>query len=197
MGNTQPQLILDDLRRLTGPSLLWDKPGSIIDVLVTGLPLEQVVATWREQVRQLLDAVGWQDETSCSRVFAGGASLAISGPIDALYASCDINEVAWQRTCLQLSGEQLPNFESAVKELSQTIAAERNPNLVALQHAAAEHGAAFLWDDDLVSIGHGKGADATRSQCQIRHGLPAGLAEPFWRQPGAGYRCVQCRSTRG
>lgn len=157
MGNTQPQLILDDLRRLTGPSLLWDKPGSIIDVLVTGLPLEQVVATWREQVRQLLDAVGWQDETSCSRVFAGGASLAISGPIDALYASCDINEVAWQRTCLQLSGEQLPNFESAVKELSQTIAAERNPNLVALQHAAAEHGAAFLWDDDLVSIGHGKG----------------------------------------
>ena len=153
----QPQLILDDLRRLTGPSLLWDKPGSILDVLVTGMPLERVVTTWQQQVRQLLDAVGWHDETTCTRVFAGGASLALSGPIDALYASCDINEVAWQRSCLQLIGEPLPAVEAAVKALTQSIAAERNPRLVALQHAAADHGAAFLWDDDSVSIGHGKG----------------------------------------
>ena len=157
MSMTQPQLILDDLRRLTGPSLLWDKPGSIIDVLIAGWPAEQALASWQQQVRQLLDAVGWHNETSCTRIFAGGASLAISSPIDALYASCDINEIAWQRSCLQLTGEPLPDFEIAANELKQTIAAERNPSLIALQQAAAEHGAAFLWDDDIVSIGHGKG----------------------------------------
>ncbi|MGI9288112.1 MAG: Mur ligase family protein [Pseudomonadales bacterium] len=156
MNHAEPQLVIDDLRRLTGPSLLWDEPGSIIDVLVTGVPIEHVVESWQQQVRQLLDAVGWQSEASCVRVFDGGASLAISSPIDALYASCDVNEIAWQRSCLQIAGEELPDFESSVAELKKTIGEERNPNLIALQKFATEYGAAFLWDDDEVSIGHGK-----------------------------------------
>ncbi len=184
MHNTQPQLILDDVRRLTGPSLLWDRSGSIIDVLIAGITLEQVVTIWQHHVRQLLDAVGWHNEATCTRLFAGGASLAISSPIDTLYASCDINEVAWQRSCLQLAGAPLPDFEVAANELKQTIAVERNPGLIALQHAAAEHAAAFLWDDDLVSIGHGKGvqvwptAAAPASDCVNWHAaqtLPCAL----------------------
>ncbi len=168
MNSSQPQLLVDDLRRLTGPSLLWDKPGSIIDVLITGLPVAQVVVAWQQQVQYLLDAVGWHTDTSCTRLFAGGASLAISSPIDALYASCDINEIAWQRCCLQLTGEPLPAVDIAVQALTQTIAAERNPELIALQKAAAEHAAAFLWDDDEVSIGHGKGV-----QIWPTHAAPA------------------------
>lgn len=157
MSDATNQLILEDLRRLTGPSLLWQKPGSIIDVLISGLPIDQVVSEWQQQVRLLLDGVGWQAETTCVRVFDGGASLAISSPIDALYASCDLNESAWQRSCLQLGGQALPDLEETVTTLKQTIAAERKPNLIALQHAASKRGAAFLWDDDEVSIGHGKG----------------------------------------
>lgn len=154
---TEAQLILDDLRRLTGPSLLWSKPGSIIDAQINGFSRQRVVACWQRQVRQLLDAVGWQNEETCARVFVGGASLAISGPIDALYACCDINETAWQRTCMEIHGEELPAISAAVAELKKTIAEERNPNLIALQRAAAERGAAFIWDDDEVSIGHGRG----------------------------------------
>ena len=36
------QLIMDDCRRLTGPSLVWDKPGAIIDVLVEDMDMDGV-----------------------------------------------------------------------------------------------------------------------------------------------------------
>ena len=34
------QLIMDDCRRLTGPSLLWDKTGAILDVLIEDMDMD-------------------------------------------------------------------------------------------------------------------------------------------------------------
>ena len=73
---------LDDSRRLTGKSLLWDHPGAIIDGFVQGIDKATVVARWQDFAHQLLRAVAWPDEQTCARIFENGISVAISAPVD-------------------------------------------------------------------------------------------------------------------
>ena len=87
-----------DSRRLTGPNLLWDRPGAVLDVSFDNEDAEYAVETWCKQVRRMLRAVGWEQEQTCVRRFQDGASLAISAPVDALYAATDINDWAWEAT---------------------------------------------------------------------------------------------------
>ena len=68
-----------DSRRLTGPNVLWALPGAVIDVRFDDEGPDRVIAVWEEQVRRMLDAVGWETEQTCVRRFSGGASLAIPG----------------------------------------------------------------------------------------------------------------------
>ena len=76
-----------DSRRLTGPSLLLDRPGAVLEVGLEPSQVKDAVAAWERAARQLLDAVGWPDQQLASRAFSGGVSLALTAPIDVLYAA--------------------------------------------------------------------------------------------------------------
>ena len=94
------------------------------------------IAAWRAAARRLLDAVGWSAETLAVRPFAGGASLALTAPIDALYAATDLNEAAWEMAAAELAGRAAEPVAAVVARLRAAIAGERNPALVALREAA-------------------------------------------------------------
>ena len=147
-----------DARRLTGPSLLWNRPGSILDVQCTPDDTRKLIPVWDKHVKSMLSAVGWDEEVTCHWPLSGGVSLAFSAPIDVLYAASAINEWAW--VCCQATfGEtDMPNFDETVVEIKGAIEEEKNPALIVLEEAALEHGVSFLWDDDHVSIGHGDGS---------------------------------------
>jgi len=147
-----------DSRRLTGPNLLLDRPGAILEVSLSPEQAAAAVAAWASQVRRMLDAVGWRNEEIAARTFAGGASLAISAPIDALYTATEINDWAWDAVEAELAGRQAPDFQSAAARLRDEIAREANPRLLALRDAAAARGVAFLSDDRAASVGLGKGS---------------------------------------
>jgi len=148
-----------EVRRLTGPSLLLARAGAVVDVDVPhGAPTESIVSIWREQVRRILDEIGRPDETIAHRAFAGGLSLAVSAPIDALYTACDVNEWAWAAALAVLDGRPAPDAAAAAVDLRGKIAAESNPALIALRDAASARGVAFLWDTELASVGLGAGA---------------------------------------
>ncbi|MEO6196205.1 MAG: Mur ligase family protein [Thermoanaerobaculia bacterium] len=151
-----------DSRRLTGPNLLLDRPGAILEVSLTQEQAAAAVAAWAAQVRRMLDAVGWRDEEIAARTFAGGASLVISAPIDALYTATEINDWAWDAVEAELAGRQAPDFrldfQNAAARLRDEIAREANPRLLALRDAAAAHGVSFLSDDGAASVGLGKGS---------------------------------------
>lgn len=173
-----------DARRLTGPNLLWDKPGSILDVSCSEDEVPEVVDAWTIAVRRMLDAVGWADETLCVHQLAGGVSLAFSAPIDALYAATEINEWAWSVVSAGVAGEAVADFDEKADELRRAIKEEINPALLALQRAAVEHDVAFLWDDDDVSIGMGTGSrcwpfrdlpEPTGIDWSGVHDIPAGI----------------------
>lgn len=148
-----------DIRRLTGPSLLWNKPGSILDVRCSATEMQTLVPAWERHIRQLLDAVGWGDEQTCHRALSGGVSLAFSAPIDALYAASAINEWAWAGCEAERSQDDVADFDETVAAMRAAIDAEVNPALLQLEQAASIHGVAFLWDDDEVSVGLGKGSE--------------------------------------
>jgi len=144
-----------DARRLTGPNLLWDRPGSILDIACTPDEADIVIPFCEEQVRRMLDAVGWSGESIRHIRLSGGASIAFSAPIDALYAASAISEWVWQCCDAEFNGADATDFETSAAEIRTAIAEEVNPALLALDRAARDHGVAFLWDDDEVSVGHG------------------------------------------
>ncbi len=161
-------MILRDSRRLTGPNILWHRPSAVIDVALEATEgTNALVRAWQAHARRALDAVGWQDEELAHRRFASGVSLALSAPIDALYAATEVNEYAYEAAVAELAGETIPDLEKAAERLRREIAKERNPPVRLMQDAARDHGVAFLWDDDQVSVGMGK-----RSRTWPADGVP-------------------------
>lgn len=148
---------MTDLRRLTGASLILDRPGAAAEIELSDQQGGVLVALWRRHVKQLLDAVGWTEEVIRARAYPGGASLAISAPLDGLDAATDILELAWTAACDQLEGNACADLASAAKKLRDQIAEERNTRLVALARAADLHGVTFLNGEDRVSLGLGIG----------------------------------------
>lgn len=147
-----------DSRRITGPSLLADTAGAILDVSVPNERQSEVVAAWERAVRRVLSAVGWGDETTAVRRFGGGLSLFMSAPVDALYAATEVNEDAWTAVLSTLNGEKNSSADAEVERLQELISEETNSGLLSLRTAAAVHHVRFLQDDDCVSIGTGKGS---------------------------------------
>jgi cyanophycin synthetase len=148
---------LIDSRRLTGPNLLLDRPGAVLEVsLLDGE--ESAVPIWEAKVRWLLKEVGWAGEQVASRLFLGGAMLAISAPIDALYTATEINELAWESVEALRAGTKEPSLMEAAERLRLELADEVNPELLALRDAAAARGVSFLSDDRLASVGLGTGS---------------------------------------
>ena len=153
-----PSRELKESRRLTGPNVLWGRPGAVIDVALSDDEAEVVIGTWSAAVRELLDAIGWEEESLAHRRFPGGVSLAISAPIDALYTATEINEAAWDLTERELAQAEPGDRTAVAARLRGTLAEEVNPALMALRAAAAERGVTFLSDDDEVSVGLGRGS---------------------------------------
>ena len=145
-----------DARRLTGRSLLWDYPGAVVDVeFDTGDVPERIVASWLANARAMLDELGWTDEETCAHRFSYGASLAISAPIDRLYAATEVVEWA---TAATLGTPDAETRSAAAARIAAAAKEESNCALLALEAAAAAHGVPFLSDDDEVSIGLGRGS---------------------------------------
>ncbi|TWX72626.1 Mur ligase [Colwellia sp. C1TZA3] len=170
-------LSLDDNRRLTGKNLLSDQPGAIIDAFVSGIDKLIVVNIWSVYANRLLKAVNWSNEKLYSRIFEDGITIAISAPIDALYAACDLNEIAWQLTCEELTNTaNEEEISIAIARLKATIAEEVNPDLLALIKQSKAKGIVYLVDDDEFSLGYG-----TTAQCWPISALPE-LSSINWSQ---------------
>ncbi|MEM1055767.1 MAG: Mur ligase family protein [Bacteroidota bacterium] len=152
---------LTDTRRLTGPNLLLDGPGAILDA-ETDQP-DALSTAWRARLTEALHALGWGETETAVRAYAGGISLAFEAPLDALYTATEVNEWAFARAVGDLGGDGTAALgdvgeDHTLDSLRASAEAERNPGLLALEAEASQHGVAFLWDDDEVSVGLGTGS---------------------------------------
>ncbi|MBC8405982.1 MAG: Mur ligase [Planctomycetes bacterium] len=173
-------------RRLTGPNLLWDQQGIVVDVAFgkfangelmgpSAAGAEAAIDAWQEQARRVLAALGWDGEKLIWRVHPSGLSLAFSAPIDALYAGIDVGEWIWNSTTEVLAGREPSNLQSDdFTKLRLAIAEEQNPMLAPLHDAARQRGLNFCGDDEWTTIGMGR-----RSQTWDTPKLPT-VGEVAW-----------------
>ena len=152
------QLIMDDCRRLTGPSLVWDKPGAILDVLIEDMEMDAVLDSWYRHCDQVLAPINWRDPELNHRRFENGFNLVIAAPIDQLYSATLILETAWYFCVCELLGIEAQDRDSLIQDIQREMRDERNAALLDLQQAAAAHRVDFLVDDEIVSVGHGEGS---------------------------------------
>ncbi|MEM9600468.1 MAG: Mur ligase family protein, partial [Pseudomonadota bacterium] len=154
-------MVLNDSRRLTGPSLVLDRPGAAAEV---SLPdhADRALSLWTDHVRTILTAVGWANENIATRTYDGGATLAITAPIDALYSATDVVEAAWDWTVADLSGQPLQDHNATLQRLKDDIAQESDTALLHLAEAAALHGVSCVSDDDNVTLGLGRTGQSWR-----------------------------------
>jgi len=153
-----PDAAIDDSRRLTGPSLLLDRPGAILEIACPADATDGLIAAWREEAARMLEAVGWGGETLAARAYPGGASLAFTAPVDVLFAATEVNDRAADAAVARVGGSPPADFAEALERILAEIAEERNPALLRLREAALRRGVRFLMDEDLVSVGLGRGA---------------------------------------
>ncbi len=161
-------LSLEDSRRLTGPGLLWDHPGAIVQIAYHDIPADRIAQKWHHHARRVLDAIGWQNEQIIERGFDGGHNLALSAPVDQLYSAIFAAETAWHFAASEILGKKPGNFDAMIADLTAVMAQEAHPALRALLQAGQMRGLDVLIDDDEVSIGHGTG-----SQTWLVSDLPA------------------------
>ena len=155
---TSDRIQVDDARRLTGPGLLWDHPGAMVDVFLTDIDATQITALWEKHARLVLDALGWQKQHLTHRIFTGGVNLAISAPMDQLYSAIFAAQTAWHFCAAELMDSEAGDFDQMISDVKGVMQKEANPALIALIAAAQAHGVDILCDDDEVSVGHGKGS---------------------------------------
>ena len=149
-----------DARRLTGPNLIFDGAGSILDVRCTPEEADRFVPVWANNVARMLEALEWPSAQFASRKLIGGVSTAFSASIDALYAASEINEWAWAASAFELGvTTDEPDFDEALAAIRASAAEEANVELMWLIDEAEARGKTLLWDDDEVSVGLGRGSD--------------------------------------
>ena len=78
-----------DSRRVTGPGLLLDGPGAVLDVALDEPTRDRAIAAWRDSAARMLAAVGLREAQLETRHFQGGATLGFTAPPDALYTATD------------------------------------------------------------------------------------------------------------
>ena len=148
----------DPARRLTGPGLLWDYPGAVMDIFFEDIDPDILAALWEKHARLVLDALGWEGEHLTCRRFKGGVNLAVSAPLDQLYSAIFAVQTAWHFCAAELLNTEPEPFDDMICNLQTVMAKEANPALIALIAAAASHDVDILCDDDAVSLGHGAGS---------------------------------------
>ena len=145
-----------DARRLTGPSLLANGHGTILDVGCTEAEADRLIPVWNKHVERMLADLAWDGCDFTTVKLSGGVSLFFSAPIDALYAASEINEWAWAACDAELNGADEPDYDESLAAIRNSIAEEANPDLLQMEAASAANATTFLWDDDEASVGLGR-----------------------------------------
>jgi len=175
---------MDDCRRLTGPSLVWENTGAILDVLIHGKDMDAVLDCWHRQLNKLLEKIDWQHHAFTHRRFESGFNFLIAAPIDQLYSATMVLEAAWYFTSCELLNIEAEQPQDIVNAIQASIESEANAALLALQRAAELNSIDFLYDDDEVSVGHGEASlcwpveeipPASQVDWQSVHNLPVAL----------------------
>ena len=167
-----------------------------------------LIDAWRARIDRARRHLGWTDLHSVVRRHAGGTSLALTAPLDQLLLATEINEWALCAALLERDPARWSLLESELIAVAvgagPAIAAdppvldeapalarfdglarrEASPPLRALVHSAEHHGLPHMLDEELLTLGAGRGGrdyplaalpDPTLIDWSTLHDIPTAL----------------------
>lgn len=144
-----------DSRRLTGPSLLLDSPGAILELRLPRAKKALYLRDWEREVRKLLRRLRFNREQVVVRDQGRSQMVAISAPLDALLTATFINEAAFERVLALHTGRACDDVGTMTDVLLTRMALRSDPRLVALVRAAELHGVPWMLGEGDLSLGYG------------------------------------------
>lgn len=153
-------MLLVDARRLTGPNHLARTPLVIVEItLERSETCAEAQAAYAHELSRMREALGMPREVALLvRPHRGGAVFAHPAPIDEMLAHAEAAEWAALSAVETLAGRPALALEPKRAEIAGMLDALRSPRLLALAGEAAARGLPLLWDDELVSLGTGRGS---------------------------------------
>jgi UDP-N-acetylmuramyl tripeptide synthase len=148
-----PYLI--DSRRLTGASMLLERPGAIIETRLPNAIKAQLLELWPKLLRVRLRALGMAHEQSVVRDQGPTQMLAITAPIDALLPATYILERVYADALRACGIEQHSEEVLSDEQLEARLVRRSHPRHVALLRSAKRHGVLCQFDEDSLSLGMG------------------------------------------
>jgi UDP-N-acetylmuramyl tripeptide synthase len=166
----------EESRRLTGHNRFFDGPGAVLE---TGVHDPATLESWRGRVELARRELRWPPGEARACAHRTGASLALAAPVDQLITATEVNEWALAASIAErapgraaelitaLAAEQPEETEPPVLEspgallrLRRRAAREAQPRLRALIDAATARGLPWLLDDDMLTLGAGRGGQS-------------------------------------
>jgi cyanophycin synthetase len=145
-----PSPSIADSRRLLGPNLHAGVPGAVLEVECD----HSVVPRWRDVASAACESLGWPSLLR-ERLVRGGASLFLAAPVDSLMAATEVNEEAFAA-----SERNEALAPEVLQRLEEVVATEqrRTKGLRELTAFADDRGLSWSLDDELLTVGSGKGS---------------------------------------
>jgi UDP-N-acetylmuramyl tripeptide synthase len=149
---------LEDARRLTGPNLLSRGPLVLAElVLEPNEDPDEAVAAWLSELNRMRAALGLPAVTpSHRRTSRSFVAVAFEAPLDELMVGAECAEWAGLSAVEVVAGREGLPLEPKRTEVAALLERDRNPRLVELAREAARRRLPFLWDDEAVTVGHGR-----------------------------------------
>jgi len=165
-GFASPTIVAS--RRLMGPNLQHAGLGAVLDVSLDDIATERnaaLLSAWHSRVRTIAAALDWPDAHTTQRLYAGGASLFLSAPIDQLMTATEVTESAWLFAEFAVFGTQQPDEGahdlaaiSAVSVAEMQRAPDGSRPVVNLWFEAARRRLNVTFDEASITVGTGAGA---------------------------------------
>jgi cyanophycin synthetase len=135
-----------------------------------------ILAAWQARALAACAELRWPTAKAAAISHAGGASLAVSAPIDQLFTATEVNEWALAASIAEHDPSQAPSLVAALAaeqpeesepptlatagallRLRRHAALEANPKLRALVETARARALPWLLDDEALTLGAGAG----------------------------------------
>ncbi len=177
---------MDDVRRLTGPNVVAPQPLVVVDLAlgsggnetaVDDATVERLQALYLGELARVRAALGLGEVgATVIRRSRNIVTFGYFAPPDIMLACAEASEWAANSAVGIASGLPPMDLETARVLLAPMLEQAKNPAMVALIEEARRRQLPFLWDDEDVTVGEGRGS------ITYAHGAIPPMAEVPWAE---------------
>jgi UDP-N-acetylmuramate-alanine ligase len=146
------------IRILAGTNMFFSSVGAISEIVTRDEHKQEFANDYDAVLRKMLNELGWDDVPIYKRVYSRGIIMAIPTEFDLTYAACKILGIAFEIAATKYNKTDELDFAEELEYLEYIISKERHMTLRNIYNEAKARLLNVYLDQNIISIGSGKGA---------------------------------------